>query len=286
MSLLVKGITRLSQIEIDVDKNWQGKEISDIKAVAAGMSQGDIVYRGNSLLERLAPVYGVGFNFLKMTNTGHLEPAWEDIQDLIVFLTGAVNRAVTLPVLGISQPDIDVSTILSVAGRSEPGRILAVPEAVLAGDVSGTTVNAVGGAISHNEDVGDTDETSESNDATANDMTLLPADGATEDYYALGYAARFDGVVVNVGVAGANLTLAYEYSKGAGIWGNLTLVVNEISNWNSTGKHWFTFLRPLDWATDTIGGISDKYWIRFRAEAIGGGYVQPLGTQAWILVYS
>ena len=80
--------------------------------------------------------------------------------------------------------------------------------------------------------------------------------------------------------------VAYEYSKGAGIWGTLTLVVNEISNWNNTGKRWFTFLRPLDWATDTLGGISDKYWIRFRAEAIGGGYVQPLGTQAWILVYS
>jgi len=286
MSFLVKGINRLSQIEIDADKNWQGKEISDLKAVAAGMSQGDIVYRGNSLLERLAPVYGVGFNFLKMTNTGHLEPAWEDIQDLIVFLTGAVNRAVTLPVLGISQPDIDVSTILSVAGRSEPGRVLAVPEAVLTGDVSGTTVNAVGGAISHNEDVGDTDETSESNDAIADDMTLLPADGATEDYYALGYAARFDGVVVNVGVAGADITLAYEYSKGAGVWGTLTPVVNEISNWDNTGKHWFTFLRPLDWFTDTLGSISDKYWIRFRAEAIGGSYVQSFGTQAWMLVYS
>ena len=288
MSLLTKGggISKLSELEIDTSKDWQGKEISNLKAIASGMSQGDIVFRGNSVLERLSPEYGVGFNFLKMTNTGHLEPAWEDIQDLIIFLTGAVNRAVTVPVLGVSQADINVSAALSVTGRAEPDRVLAVPETVLAETVSGTAANAVDGAISHNEDIGDTDETAESNDASVNDMTLLPADGATEDYYALGYSGQFDGAVVNVGVAGNDLTLVYEYSKGAGSWGALTPVVNEIGNWNNTGKRWFTFLRPPDWATDTLGGISNKYWIRFRAEAIGGSYIQPLGTQAWILAYS
>ena len=37
---------------------------------------------------------------------------------------------------------------------------------------------------------------------------------------------------------------------------------------------------------NTLGGIGNKYWIRFRAEAIGGSYIQPRGTQAWILAYS
>ncbi|MBA7707401.1 hypothetical protein ES703_116273 [subsurface metagenome] len=49
MSLL-GGIVRLSEIDIDGDKDWQGKKITNLKAVVDGMVKGDI---------GIAPLMGV-----------------------------------------------------------------------------------------------------------------------------------------------------------------------------------------------------------------------------------
>ncbi len=57
MSLLIKikGITRLSELEIDADKDWQVKGITNLKQVAELMSKGDIIVRDTSILVRLTP---------------------------------------------------------------------------------------------------------------------------------------------------------------------------------------------------------------------------------------
>ena len=41
MSVLVraKGITKLSQLQIDVDKDWQGKGMTNVKHIAEGMAK-------------------------------------------------------------------------------------------------------------------------------------------------------------------------------------------------------------------------------------------------------
>ena len=52
MSLLVKGggASTLSALTIDVDKDWAGKGISNIKEVAAGMQTGDMAMSdGNNI---------------------------------------------------------------------------------------------------------------------------------------------------------------------------------------------------------------------------------------------
>ncbi|GAH54396.1 unnamed protein product [marine sediment metagenome] len=90
----------------------------------------------------------------------------------------------------------------------------------------------------------------------------------------------------NVSTVGADITLdTFEYSKGGGSWGTLTPIMNQLNDYETSGKVWFTFERPGDWATDTYAGIANKYWIKLKASAIGGGYSQPKGAQAWILVY-
>ncbi|BCT55333.1 hypothetical protein DHCNIT_000960 [Dehalococcoides mccartyi] len=63
MSLLViaKGVTTLSQIEIDTDKDWDAKEISNIGSIVANMTHGDIVYYNGSTLARL-PAGSPGHN--------------------------------------------------------------------------------------------------------------------------------------------------------------------------------------------------------------------------------
>lgn len=105
MSLL-GGVTRLSELEIDGDKDWQGRGISNLKGITDGMVCGDMVYRGTEVLERLPAEYGQGFNFLQVLNSQY-GLGWADIVNVIIYLTGAPNRIVPplpliTPVPGIS----------------------------------------------------------------------------------------------------------------------------------------------------------------------------------------
>ncbi|AGG07369.1 hypothetical protein [Dehalococcoides mccartyi] len=63
MSLLAiaKSVTALSQIEIDIDKDWDAKEILNIGSIVAGMTHGDFVYYDGSILARL-PAGSPGHN--------------------------------------------------------------------------------------------------------------------------------------------------------------------------------------------------------------------------------
>jgi energy-coupling factor transporter ATP-binding protein EcfA2 len=233
-----------------------------------------------SLLEADA---GKGYNFLRSRGPG-LSPVWEDIESLIQYMTGAANRVVALD-LAVAAPMLTVTHVSRLGGGQGFALQLSISAPSLAQETKATVIKAVGGAVSHNEDVGDTDETSEANNAAANDMTLLPSDGAINDYYSLGDASKFDAICVNVGTPGADYTLAYEYSRGGGAWATLLVVHDSIGEWKNAGRGWLTFSRPADWATDTIAGITGMYWIRAKATSVGVGFVQPLGTQSWILVY-
>jgi hypothetical protein len=281
MSLLTKaGITKLSELEIDAAPD-KTKDILELLLT----QRGDVLYRDTEAA-RLAAEYGVGYNFLHAKNTGVDQPEWLDIQDVIAYLTGAVNRMIAPPTLLIPAPSLsfEVAEEHSGGGYLEQ-KTLDVPVSSITAATAVTTVDAVGGAVSHNDDVGDTDETAEANDSDPNDMNLLPAGAAVNDSYLLGYAGEFDAIALLVVTAGADYSLVYEYSRGAGAWGALTIVHNSTNQWKSTGKGWLTFERPGDWATDAVAGIADLYWIRARVTSVGGGYVQPQGTQAWILVY-
>ena len=74
--LLVKaGITKLSQLQIDADKDWQGYGISNLKELAPGMQKGDMLQRGDSgVLERFSPG-PIGFE-LTSNGPGH-EVEWQ-----------------------------------------------------------------------------------------------------------------------------------------------------------------------------------------------------------------
>ena len=39
MSLLLRGVARLSQLEIDADKDWQAKEITNLKTIAGAIME-------------------------------------------------------------------------------------------------------------------------------------------------------------------------------------------------------------------------------------------------------
>jgi len=64
------GITKLSELIIDADKNWVDKGISNLKELVLGMQRGDIFYRGSGgVLVKLSP--GNIGDELTSQGTGH-----------------------------------------------------------------------------------------------------------------------------------------------------------------------------------------------------------------------
>jgi len=280
-------IPTLHELRIDVDKQWLDedglpREITNLKAIAAAMAQGDIVFRGPNILQRLAPEYGIGYNFLHMQNTGQFLPEWMDIQDLIVYLTGAVNRMVAPPTLAVSIPGIDVEV---TAASPPPGRTatltLAIPAPSIGVPATATySPAALDGAIADDGGV-QTDETAAANNPTANDMTLLPAVPAVNDAYYFGLSTLWDWLSLNIGQAGAGTwTIVWEYWNGS-TWATLPGAYDTSNGFRNGGYQSLTFSRPGDWATSSIL-LMNLFWVRARVSAYTSVTTQPLGTQAWI----
>ena len=73
--LLTKpGITRLSELEIDADKDWQGYSIDNIAHLASGMARGSLLVHNGSILVAI-PSGPIGHEF---TSGGPgVQPSWE-----------------------------------------------------------------------------------------------------------------------------------------------------------------------------------------------------------------
>ena len=75
-ALLVKGgITKLSEMEIDCDKDWNGKNILNISGAAAGMQKGGVLVHNGSVLTTVTPG-SIGHGFTD-GGPGHM-PSWEE----------------------------------------------------------------------------------------------------------------------------------------------------------------------------------------------------------------
>lgn len=307
MSLLTKAIARLSQLEIDADKDWKAKKITNLRAIADAMAHGDIAFRGVGILEKLEADAGKGYNFLRSRGPG-LSPVWEDIEALVQYMTGALNRAaavdLAIPVpsilhltqqassppgrtgqaaLDIFQPDIAVETATGPGGGVTAAQPLSVPAPSITKVVA--SGNPVDGAVADDGGV-QTDETAAANSDTPNDMTLLPAAPAVGDAYYFGLGSFWDYLRLNIGTGGVGVwTLAWEYWNGS-IWAPLADVDDGTAGFSLAGWHDVAFTRPSDWATITIGGIASFYWIRARVFAFTSITAQPLGTRALCFIVS
>ncbi len=49
------GVTKLSQLLIDADKDWAAFGITDIKEVAAGMAKGDLPFFDGAVISKISP---------------------------------------------------------------------------------------------------------------------------------------------------------------------------------------------------------------------------------------
>ena len=129
-----------------------------------------------------------------------------------------------------------------------------------------------------------TDETSEAQESTANDMTLLPATVAVNDAYYFGATAVILKLWLYVGTAGAgDWAVTWEYWDGDS-WETLTKGLDTIGTFRAAGLKYIVFVNPGDSATRTVGGVAGKYWVRARVTSVTTTTTQPKGTQSWVFV--
>ena len=116
--------------------------------------------------------------------------------------------------------------------------------------------------------------------ATANDMTLLPAVEVVGDAYYFGASGKFCGVLLNIGTPGVGTAITWEYYNGA-TWVALTVSDQSVGFTAAAGNSLIAFTPPSNWAATTVNAQS-AFWIRARCST-ASFTTQPLGTQAWLV---
>jgi len=306
MSLLLKGgITKLSELEIDTDKDWQSRGITNLGGVAAGMAVGHVVQRNGGKLQTLAP--GPAHTVLTSEGPGHL----------VVWAPGGTYFERYLPVTvdlehdeGLVAPDSSREITAAIASsfarthgdapgdmikRLTPALVLANAEAIVTPDGDHQETPAMGssfslkivvdGAVADDGGV-QTDETAAAQNPTQNDMTLLPAVPAVDDAYYFGHAKKFNVAWLNIGTQGDGVwVISWEYWNGAA-WSALSDVVDNTNGFTAlVGLRDVSFTRPGDWVTTDVGGVTGLYWIRARLSSFTSINTQPRGSQSWVEIY-
>lgn len=137
----------------------------------------------------------------------------------------------------------------------------------------------IAGAVADDGGV-ETDETAAARDATANDMTLLPAAPAVGDAYMLGATTKCAKFPINIGTAGAgNWTLVMKYWNGAA-WVACVDEIDTSAQFQSSGLKLWQHTPQGDWALHVVQGMN-LYWVRIEVTNFVNIVTQPLGTQSW-----
>ena len=137
----------------------------------------------------------------------------------------------------------------------------------------------VSAAISNEDGVGFTDETTDANSAATGDVTLLPS-GTDPDEFYVGKNSVFNVVTFDIGTAGSGTyTVSWEYWNGA--WTALSVTDNTTSFKAGTGEFTVTFDAPSDWTTTSVNAQGPFYYIRAVADA-GTRTTPPVGDQIFV----
>ena len=300
MAFGIKGVDKLSQLTIDADKDWQGKGITNLKQLAAAMAKGDIVVRGNSVLQRLQP--GSIGNVLTSGGPLHLPsympptsalapyyPAPVELNHVEVLETVDKTATKTGNISTVfKQTQINDPTDLILQMRPEP--TLTKTTAVAAGtDQNIAKTPNVSREISFQMLVSGfsyehpaatiTDETAAAQNATANDMDLCHAALDECSYFAAPY--KFNKIWINLGTSGVgNWAWVLEYWNGAA-WVATTDEVDGTAQWmGATGLKSISHTPQVDWAQNTVSGLN-AYWLRVRVTNFVNVVTVPKGTQCW-----
>jgi hypothetical protein len=296
MSLLLKGgISKLSELEIDADKDWQGKGIANIKEVVAGMAIGDILQHDGMKLVRLPP----GTANYVLTSEGPAHPVtWAPggtyyERYLPVSMESAHAEGVVSPIVILKSVPVAISLNYPTAtkqpsvGLSRVVGVITPVNVAKAASPASQLINErtypLSGAVADDGGV-QNDETVPANEDTANDMTLLPTVPAINDAYYFAYGATFERIRLSQGTRGIGTwTVVWEYWNGGG-WAGLSGVDDPTGGFKpaTAGTYKISWIVPGDWAATTVAGLGPFYWVRARVTAYTSVTTQPKGNRAWI----
>ena len=306
-------IPTLRELRIDIDKEWvdedgQPRGITELKQIAEAMVKGDIPVRGGLVIVKLVP--GPIGHLLTSAGARHI-PVWAPpVGPLERWLVATIELTKGVQKVSVARSynkDAPLATWNRQAygdapadyiKRLTPAVALADAEAIVAAAQSHNKnaplasecaiEYAVGGAILEEFGVGNTDYTTEINEATANDVHLLPTTVAgltVHDAFYFGLDQKWDQLWLDIGVPGVgNYALAHEYWNGTA-WALLSGVIDNTSEFTIAGKNNIKWTRPGDWAL-TVVDAKDLYWIRARVISVVTYTTQPLGTQGWCEVFA
>jgi hypothetical protein len=108
-----------------------------------------------------------------------------------------------------------------------------------------------------------TDNTVESQSAGGTPFTLL---GASSDYAYFGHREKSNQLKFDLQTLGSYGARTWEYSKGGGTWGTLTIDTDGTAGFTQDGTVLFT--PPSDWKRDTVNAVSNKFWIRVKVASV------------------
>lgn len=124
-----------------------------------------------------------------------------------------------------------------------------------------------------------TDQTTNSNSATVDDMNLLPATPvANQDSYLFGHAEPFSRLKLDISTAGTGgFTITWQYWDGDS-WENLTGVTDGTSSLSVLGESEVSWTVPGDWAQTTVNSQGPFFFVRALYTA-GTVTIVPLGRK-------
>jgi len=302
MSLLLKGITKISELEIDADKDWQGKGISNIKEIAEAMAIGHIAQFGGTRLIKWPP--GVAHMVLTSQGAGKLVIWAPGGTYLNRYFPVSLDLEDAEAIVGVGQSHNENAPIASshvqaygdapadYIRRLTPAIALVDAETVLVGPdqtiaKTSTPRSALSilcdGFVEETAAAVQTDHTAEAREATANDLNLNPMSDTVLDKIYIGSNYKFWQAQVQVGISGVgNWTNTWYYWNGA--W---TPVVGEIDGaveWQfGAGLGLISHTPQGDWVTSLIQGKT-LYWLMCRTDNFGSRTTKPLGSQIWVAI--
>jgi len=195
-------------------------------------------------------------------------------------------RSTTTNVGSTDLDDIQAPIPLSGAGLIEGNFIEAdaLNTVVHRGDVDVPAMPAtdfiqVEGAVQQDGSVF-TEYTTAAQNATLNDLPLLPAAPAVGDAWYFGCDNPCRILTTDTDTAGVGTwTLTYEYWDGSS-YAAFSNVDDRSSGFTALGQRSVSWDMPADWATNTVTGSAvNSYWARARVSAFTSITTQPLGSR-------
>jgi len=123
-----------------------------------------------------------------------------------------------------------------------------------------------------------TDQTTNANSSTINDMNLLPTTPVSgQDRYIFGHSEQFDKLKIDISTVGTGgFTITWQYWNGA--WTNLSSVTDGTSSFSVADESEVSWTLPGDWVTTTINSQGPYYFVR-AAYTAGTVTITPLGRK-------